>query len=70
MKKLFYFSIVFLFVLACIPISSYSQEKPIVLVPLATAFLYGDAERVSSLRLMKSTLQVVLLSGKEKTIQG
>jgi len=47
MKKLFYFSIMVLFVLMCTPMASFAQEKPIVLgAPLATAFLYGwDAER-------------------------
>jgi branched-chain amino acid transport system substrate-binding protein len=47
MKKLFYLSLVVLFVVFCIPFMTVAQEKPIVLgAPLSTAFLYGwDAER-------------------------
>ena len=47
MKKLFYLSLVVLFVVFCIPCMTVAQEKPIVLgAPLSTAFLYGwDAER-------------------------
>ncbi|MBP1734074.1 MAG: transporter substrate-binding protein [Deltaproteobacteria bacterium] len=47
MKKLFYLSLVLLFVIFCIPLTTVAQEKPIVLgAPLSTAFLYGwDAER-------------------------
>jgi len=47
MKKLFYLSLVVLFVVFCIPFTTVAQEKPIVLgAPLSTAFLYGwDAER-------------------------
>jgi branched-chain amino acid transport system substrate-binding protein len=47
MKKLFYLSLVVLFVVFCIPFMTVAQEKPIVIgAPLSTAFLYGwDAER-------------------------
>jgi branched-chain amino acid transport system substrate-binding protein len=47
MKKLFCLSLVLLFVIFCIPLTTVAQEKPIVLgAPLSTAFLYGwDAER-------------------------
>jgi len=46
MKK-FYFSLVVLFVVFCVPFLGVAQEKPIILgAPLSTAFLYGwDAER-------------------------
>jgi branched-chain amino acid transport system substrate-binding protein len=47
MKKLFYLSLVVLFVVFCVPFTTVAQEKPIVLgAPLSTAFLYGwDSER-------------------------
>lgn len=46
-KKWFYFLMVALVAVFCMPVASFAQGKPIVIgAPLATAFLYGwDAER-------------------------